>query len=364
MLIRQNLGAFLIVFVWFLANYCYFLYETSFNFLESIHILLYFKESSTLWGNFYANFTEFIIFGLIFGLITIDLFRKYNPVETCRKYASFLDNHIIIIGYNNIGRRLADYFRSIEKDFIIIDKDPEVVADLIDREEPVIVDDSLSLKALLDAGVKNAAAVFIMSDHLDLLMVVSANVRHYNKKCLLVCRVFEDDIAEVIANTYNAITISTSKFAADVIFNEIEKNNPQNILLIGMNHINIRLLDKIKKNFKDVNYCLIEENEELVEELLEEKDTKVIIGDPKEYITLQKIPINKVTLVINTLPDAAKSILITKRIRDLNQNCKIISRFFLENVAEVMMEPPFNAEVISSSKFTIEFLKKKGILNI
>ena len=178
-IIRQNLSALLIVLIWFLGNYIYFLYETSFNFLKTIHILLFFLNSNTLWGTFYANFTEFIIFGLIFSLITIDLFRKYNPVEACRKFASILNNHVIIIGYNNIARRIADYLSSHEKDFIIIDKDPEAVADIVDAEEPVIVDDGLLLKSLLDAGIENASAVFIMSDHLELLMVACANVRHY-----------------------------------------------------------------------------------------------------------------------------------------------------------------------------------------
>ncbi|TXT55061.1 MAG: hypothetical protein BAJALOKI1v1_2080005 [Promethearchaeota archaeon] len=361
---RQNLSAFLIVFIWFLGNYFYFLFETSFNYLQSIHILLFFMNSDTLWGTFYANFSEFIIFGTIFSLITIDLFRKYNPVEACRKFASILNDHIIIIGYNNIGRRLADYLRSCEKDFIVIDKDPNAVADIIDAEEPVIVDDGLSLKALLDAGVKNASGVFIMSDHLELLMVACANVRRYNKKCQLVCRVFEDDIAEVIANTYDATTISTSKFASDVIINEIRSIKPQNILLIGMNHINIRLIRKLKSKFPKIRYSLIEENEELVEDLLEEREMNIIIGDPKEYITLNKIPIGQVNLVINTLPDTAKSILITKRIRDLNRNCKIIARLFHEEIAEVIMDPPFNAEVISSSKFTLEIMKKNRLLNV
>ncbi len=361
-IIRQNLIPLIIVLVWFICNYFIFLYGTSFNYFESLLILFYFKESHTPWGSFYSSMTEFLIFGLVFSLITIELFRKYNPIEACRKFASVLHDHIIIIGYNHIGRRLANYYRSLGKNFIIIDKNPKAVHDLLDKEEPVIVDDGMSLQALMDARVKNAEAVYIMSDHLELLMVACSNVRHNNKNCKLVCRVFEDDIAEVIANTFNAITISTSKFASNIILEEIKKGRYKDILLIGMNHINIRLINEIKKEIHDLNYCLIEENEELVEELVEEEDPKVLIGDPKEYITLHKIPIKEMDLVINTLQNTADSILITKRIRDLNKNCKVISRFFLDEVAQVMTEPPFNAKVISSSKFTLEIMKKRGFL--
>jgi Trk K+ transport system NAD-binding subunit len=332
--------------------------------VESLLILFYFKESPTLWGSFYSSMTEFLIFGLVFSLITIELFRKYNPIEACRKFASVLNDHVIIIGYNHLGQRVANYYRNRGIDFIIIDKDQNAVQDLIDMEDPVIVDDGLSPQALLDAGVDDARAVFIMSDHLELLMVACSNVRHRNRDCKLTCRVFEDDIAEVIANTFNAETISTSKYAANIILEDIKKGRYKDILLIGMNHINIRLLNEIKREFSNINYCLIEENEELVEELLEEKDTEVIIGDPKEYITLRKIPIKDMDLVINTLPNTANSILITKRIRDLNKNCKVISRFFLDEVAEVMTEEPFNAKVISSSKFTVERMKKNGLLEL
>ncbi|MBD3216190.1 MAG: hypothetical protein GF311_26490 [Candidatus Lokiarchaeota archaeon] len=64
------------------------------------------------------------------------------------------------------------------------------------------------------------------------------------------------------------------------------------------------------------------------------------------------------------MDDTTQSILITKRIRDLNKNCKIITRMFLDEVAEVLMEQPFNTEVISSSKFTLETMKREILLSV
>jgi hypothetical protein len=64
------------------------------------------------------------------------------------------------------------------------------------------------------------------------------------------------------------------------------------------------------------------------------------------------------------LDDKTQSILITKRIRDLNKNCKIITRMFLDEVAEVLMEQSFNTEVISSSKFTLETMKRERLLSV
>ncbi|TXT65911.1 MAG: hypothetical protein BAJALOKI3v1_60050 [Promethearchaeota archaeon] len=92
-----------------------------------------------------------------------------------------------------------------------------------------------------------------------------------------------------------------------------------------------------------------------------EEDHQVNIRDPKEFINLRKIPIEKVDLVINTLNDTTQSILITKPILDLNKDCKIITRMFLDEVADVLMNKPFNTRMINSSKLKLEIMKREII---
>ncbi|MFW9770618.1 MAG: NAD-binding protein [Candidatus Thorarchaeota archaeon] len=326
-------------------------------------IIFYFKNNISLYGNFYANFTEFIIFGLIFSLITIDLFRKYNPADTCRELARFCDNHVVVIGHNHIGKRIANYVTENTKyDVVIIEKKEDLVKDLIDNEQAVINDDALKMETLKDANIEQARAVFVMSDNLEVQLVVNANIRELNKYCKLVCRVFEDDIGDLIAKSYNAKVISTSKFASEAIFKKITKRNYQKILLIGLNHISLRLIEKIQLN-KNLNYYIIEEDEEKIEQLMIPKET-VIIGDPKEALILGKAKIQEIDCVINTITDVTNTILITRKIRELNSTCKIISRFFLESVAEVLERPPFRSKVISCSKQTLKIMIKEGILDV
>ena len=107
-IIKQNSYAIIIVILWFLCNYIAFSFIT-YDFIEAFLILFFFKVNSSLYGCFYANFSEFIIFGLLFSLITIDLFRKYNPVDTSRKLAMSHTDHVVIIGYNHIGQRIANF---------------------------------------------------------------------------------------------------------------------------------------------------------------------------------------------------------------------------------------------------------------
>jgi len=357
--LKQNSFAFLIVLFWFVGSYIYFVYETT-DFIEALLILFYFINHESLFGNFYANFTEFIIFGLVFSLITIDLFRKYNPVDTCRKLSRNYTNHVVIIGYNHIGQRIAHYLRKKGIPLVIIEKKKEIVQDLIDKEEPVINDDALSLDTLRDAGVEKAKAVFILSDNLEVQFVLNADIRQLNRNCLLICRVFEDDIGDLIAKTYGAKIISTSKFASEIIFEKIVKKNYRNILLIGMTHITARLIEKLKVK-PYIKYKVIEEDEEFIEKFAIDKD-KIMIGDPKDYSMLKAINIDEFDYVFNSIPVVTDSILIVKRIRELNKHCKILARFFNDSVAEILEKHPFNTKVISSSKYTLKIMLKKGLL--
>lgn len=316
-----------------------------------------------MYGNFYASFTEFIIFGLIFSLITIDLFRKYNPADTSRELARSCDDHVVIIGYNHIGKRIASYIKeNTDYDVVIIEKREDLVKDLIESELAVINDDALKIETLKDASVDKARAIYVMSDNLEVQLVVNSNIRELNKYCKLVCRVFEDDIGDLIAKTYNAIVLSTSKFASEIIFKKLSKHNYKKILLIGLNHISLRLIEEFKKR-GNIDYYVIEEDEEKIEQLMIPKET-IIIGDPKEEIMLSKANILDRDFVVNTISDVTDIILITRKIRELNSKCKIISRFFLDSVAEVLERPPFRSKVISCSKQTLKTMIKEGVLDL
>ncbi|MFX0070275.1 MAG: NAD-binding protein [Candidatus Hermodarchaeota archaeon] len=359
-LLKQNWVAFSIVILWFLVNFLYFSTITK-NIAEGGLIIFFFLPHNSLYGNFYAAFTEFIIFGLIFSLITVELFRKYNPCIAAREVAKKYSDHAVIIGYTHIGKRIANYLKEKQIQYVIIENDYDLVEDLVVKENAVVNDTPLNIEALKDAGIERAKVVYVTSNDFEIQVVVNHNVRRLNPRCKLVARIFEDDVAESISKTYNAEIISTSKYASDIILEKILRANYKNVLLIGLNHISLRLIKKLKlKNY--VKFQLIEENEDLISDYIDDSNY-IIPGDPKDLTTLQKAGIKEVQCIINTIPDVKDSFLITKRIRELNRNCKIISRFFLDSVAEILEKPPFRSEVISSSHHTLEMMIEKGMFN-
>lgn len=360
--LKQNLYAFLIVIVWFSINYFYFLFMTQ-DFTETWKLVFFFKEGDSEYAFFYGRFTEFIIFGLVFSLITVELFRKYNPEITCRNLSKKLENHIIIIGYSNIAKRIHKFFEKKHVPHVIIDKDYETVEELILNEEPIVSDDILNKQTLIDASVNKAKAIYVMINNLEVQMFVNYEVRQLNKRALLVSRIFQDDIGDLINKTYDAKIISTSKYAAQIILKKIKENNFQYVLLIGINHISHRILHHLDR--LHVNHVLIEEEEEQLEEaMIELDDEQLIIGDPKEPSVLRKANIKDVDCVINVRKDVTNTVLVTRLIRDLNPTCKIITRIFLDSVAEMLEKPPFNCEVISSSKETLKMMEEQGLLDV
>lgn len=361
-LVKQNILAFSIILLWFFANLISFTILAG-DLTEAFLILFYFQTHSSLYGNFYANFSEFIIFGVVFSLITIELFRKYNPVTTSREISKKFMDHAVIIGYSHIGKRISDYFTKMDIPHVIIEEDYKKVESLINQEKAVINDNPLDKKTLKDAGVPNARAVYIMDDNLELQMVVNAEIRDLNKGCRLIDRIFEDEIAEVIASTYNAHTISTSRFAADVLFEKVRKRHYENVLLIGLNHISSRLINHFEKK-PYIEFKIIEEDQEKIEDLMVSNEKQLMMGDPKDVKILQSLNIENFDCIINTISKVTESIVITKRIRDLNRSCKIFARFFQDSIAKVLEKSPFNAEVISSSYDTLNNMIDKGLLII
>jgi Trk K+ transport system NAD-binding subunit len=359
-ILLQNILSISIIIIWFSVNFLIF-YLLKSDLSSALRILFYFREPDTSYELFYANFTEFIIFGLVIASVTTELFKKYHHEDTCRKLAKSFSNHIVIIGYNHIGKRITDFLKDLGEDVVVVEKRSEVLQDLIDKEEPVILADALIGSTLIDAGVDKAKAVLIMSDNLEVQLVLNANVRQLNRKCALVCRVFQDDIGDLIAKTYNAKIISTSKFASEVIFEKITRHNYKNVLLIGLNHITARLMARLN-NLPHVTYHLIEENEETIEDYSVDPD-KIFIGDPKDGDLLKKVEIERVEYVFNAISDIPENILVIKRVREFNKTCKILARFFNDDVAEILEKPPFSVKVISSSKYTLHLMEKRGFLD-
>lgn len=362
-LLRHNWFAIAIIVLWFVINFFVFFIWTGFELAEALLITFYFTEMPTHYGNFYLVLSGFVVFGILFSFITIELYRKYNPKETCLILAQAMKEHTVIIGCSHLGQRIRKFLVENNKRHVVIEEDEELVSDLIEEEEPVVTG-KLSMELLRDASIERAKLVLITKRDLETQVVAAGLIRDINKDCRIICRLFDDSIADVIEKTYQCQTISTSRFASEYILSEYildDTKTPvvKNILMIGCTNTARRLLSKLKD--EKIKYTLIEKDREKAEDLLDKEP--VIIGDAKDEIILELAGINAVDMTIIFIDTVDQLLVIADKVREMNKECKLICRFFHEEVAEILEKPPFDANIISTSLHTLEKMIKEGMFD-
>ena len=133
------------------------------------------------------------------------------------------------------------------------------------------------------------------------------------------------------------------------------KDLQDHIIVIGFSHFGERLVNYYKE--KQIPYCLIEKDKDKIDELLCQGEP-VIIDDAKEADALNDANISKAKAVIIASNNLETALIVTKRARDRNKDCLIITRCFQDEFAEILESLGAN-EVISSSKNAFEDTLKK-----
>lgn len=126
-------------------------------------------------------------------------------------------------------------------------------------------------------------------------------------------------------------------------------------VVIGYTHLGERLVTYFRE--KKVPYCLIEKDKEKVDELLRLGEP-VIVDDAREMDALSDANVNSAKTVILASNNLETTLIVTKRVRQGNKECRIITRCFQDEFAEIIEFLGAN-EVISSSKNAFDNIVEK-----
>lgn len=135
----------------------------------------------------------------------------------------------------------------------------------------------------------------------------------------------------------------------------LAKEMRNHTVVIGYSHMGARLVNNFIE--KKSPYVIVEDNDRLVAKLIE-RGEPVITEDPKEMNTLVEAGVPKARAVVIALDKTGDTVIITKRVRDLNKGCKLIVRYFEDDMAEVI-EALGATEVVSSSKSAVRDILAK-----
>jgi len=97
----------------------------------------------------------------------------------------YIENHIIVLGYGDVGRRVIKHLTRAGVLFVVIDSDESVFQD---ADFPYMIGDAASESVLKKVGVKHASTVIMtMEDDSDIIFSILVT-RRENPNCVILAR--------------------------------------------------------------------------------------------------------------------------------------------------------------------------------
>ena len=158
-----------------------------------------------------------LIFGAnIFNILRIFFVRGEREQTWQKALAATIESPIVVCGVGRVGYRIANQILDLGRPAVGIEAVSSPLVDaLIERNMPVIMGDIRSEDVLRHAGVERARTVLVCT-HNDLANIEAAfRARELNPHAEIVLRLFEDEIADEIKQSFDVKTIiSRSAIAA------------------------------------------------------------------------------------------------------------------------------------------------------
>ena len=215
--LRQSHWGFALLALWFGLGTVTFYHFEHLSLREALLTAVYLRvQPGSLWI-LYSFWGQCVLFGIVISIFILQALQRYNPQEGCRMLASEMKDHIIVVGHSHLGARLVAHLRQNAHAYVLIDKDPAAVDDLVRAGEPVVVDDAKQESTLVDAGIERASLVVVTTNNIETALLVTKRARDRNKKTAIVVRCYLDEFTEILEGLGANEVISSSKSA----FNEI-----------------------------------------------------------------------------------------------------------------------------------------------
>lgn len=337
--LRQNRVALAFVVVWLAGNAAVFVRVFHIPALAAALTAACVTKASGGWPGAYQSFTEVVVFGLVASVVVTNVTRKYRPEETCRALASQSSEHVVIVGWSNLGKRIWELASSSGKLAVVVEEDAELVGSLVREEEPVVVGSARERAVLESAGVARARVVVVATDDLESAAVACRIVREMNATCEVVVRCADEDVGTVLARTYRARALSTSRLGAEFIQAHAVKWRARKAVVFGKNNLGDRT----------------------AEALLDKRISVSHVESTSDPDAIAAAGVADAELVVLCDDDLGDNLVRVDRIRDLNKRAKIVCRAFHEDAAEVLTRAPFECTVLSTSRHAADSLARAGV---
>ncbi|WP_418789998.1 potassium channel family protein [Phosphitispora sp. TUW77] len=251
-------------------------------------------------------------FGTIVGFILEGHIKNIMGRSKMQNKINKLKDHIILCGAGRVGRHVILRLMTEKVPFVVIDKDEEVIKNLMEDGVLVINDDAAKDEVLLEAGINNAKGLITALPGDAENVFVTLTAKELNPNIMIVAR---GDISEskskliragadkvispsVIGGRRMAISIlkpvsvdfvETLIHKQELEFEIEELETSENSVLIGQTLENSRL-----KQLTGTMIVAIKRNEEIItnpgaQEAIQDGDLLIAIGTRSQLAELEKL---------------------------------------------------------------------------
>lgn len=234
-------------------------------------------------------FTIFLIFGGVtlflyfIGVLTTLLaegeFLNYMRRVRMKKRIANLKNHYIIVGYGRTGSKLIENFILKNIEFVLIERDPEILNQFKNRYhlKPVlyVLGDATEDNILIDAGIKTASTIIpvLSDDAANLFTTMSAKFLNPNIK--IVTRVNNSQNYNKLKKAGADSILSPHEITADRLFTLATEDNMITFMDILENYKNSKDLTLARINVKKESELI---GKTLLESQIPKRTGLIIIG--------------------------------------------------------------------------------------
>lgn len=146
-----------------------------------------------------------------------DLFDKKQPFEDFELESAEVSKHIILIGYDKIGQRVAKKLTELGISYVAIDKQVEAIEEGIKRGDNVIFGNAAKKEVLEALNVEEAAAVIITTTNEIHTHMITQNILDINKNLNIVVVTNDEDEMEFYENNHVYVVDVSKELASKLI---------------------------------------------------------------------------------------------------------------------------------------------------
>lgn len=147
-------------------------------------------------------------------------------------HATDLEKHVVVCGYGELGKKILEYFKGCDVQYIAVDKNYNKVEEAIKKGEPVIYGDITRRQILEQLGVTKCSAVIIAIDSIDSAQRAHQDIHALSPYCKIILKTKSSKFASEIQSQGVYAVVherrEVAKILSDLALQAVDENKHQN----------------------------------------------------------------------------------------------------------------------------------------